>query len=115
MSPTYKWETYYGVDFCEPLNIMLDMEKTIQTILGRNMKYHRQRIGLSQEDLADKALLHRSYVGAVERGKRNICLANLVRIAEALGVEPCQLLMDDKAKCKYIIEELNVGGTYDNY
>ncbi|MDD3926843.1 MAG: helix-turn-helix transcriptional regulator [bacterium] len=56
------------------------------------MRFYRHRIGLSQDSLADKALLHRSYVGAVERGKRNICLANLARIAAALEVEPCKLL-----------------------
>ena len=79
---------------------MRDMEREIQNVLGRNMKYYRRLIGLSQESLADKALLHRSYVGATERGKRNICLANLARIAEALEIEPCQLLAD--RHCYYL-------------
>lgn len=102
--PTYMWATYNSVDFYESLTIIGSMERAIQNILGHNMKYYRQKIGLSQEALADKALLHRSYVGAVERGKRNICLVNLVRLAEALEIEPCQLLMSDKSKCQYIIE-----------
>ncbi|MDD3926845.1 MAG: helix-turn-helix transcriptional regulator [bacterium] len=83
---------------------MLITETSILDVLGRNMRHYRRRLDLSQDELADKALLHRSYVGAVERGKRNICMANLVRIAEALEVEPCQLLMSDRAKCRYIIE-----------
>lgn len=83
---------------------MKGMERTIQKILGRNVKLYRQRMGLSQEALADKAFLHRSYVGAVERGKRNICLINLVRLAEALDVEPCGLLVKDAFQCLHIKE-----------
>ncbi|MFA7372982.1 MAG: helix-turn-helix transcriptional regulator [bacterium] len=83
---------------------MLDMERDVQMMLGMNIRCYRQRIGLSQEALADKAGIHRNYLGGVERGKRNICLLNIAKIATALGVEPCQLLMHDRANCKYIIE-----------
>lgn len=83
---------------------MINMDRDIQMILGANIRYYRQRIGLSQEGLADKAMLHRNYVGSAERGRRNLCLINIARIAAALGVEPCQLLMSDIAKCRYIIE-----------
>lgn len=51
------------------------------------MKNIRLQQFLSQEDLADKAGLHRTYIGSVERGERNITLLNANRIAEALGVK----------------------------
>lgn len=60
--------------------------------LGNNIRAERQKIGLSQEALADKADLDRSYVGGVERGERNVSLINIVRLARALGVAPGHLL-----------------------
>jgi transcriptional regulator with XRE-family HTH domain len=49
-------------------------------------------MGLSQEELAHRAGLHRTYVGAVERGERNITLMSAQRLAEALGVTLDQCL-----------------------
>lgn len=60
--------------------------------LGNNIRAERLKIGLSQEALADKADLDRSYVGGVERGERNVSLINIVRLARALGVPPGNLL-----------------------
>jgi len=48
--------------------------------------------GVSQEALADEARVHRTYMGSVERGERNISLENIVRIARALKVPPGALL-----------------------
>ncbi len=59
---------------------------------GANLREHRSRTGLSQEKLAAKAGIDRTYVGGAERGERNVALVNIVRLAEALGVEPAQLM-----------------------
>lgn len=48
--------------------------------------------GLSQEQLADAAGLHRTYVGSVERGERNISLGNIYVLADVLGVSPGSLV-----------------------
>lgn len=52
----------------------------------------RQEQGLSQEALADIAGLHRTYVGSVERGERNISIDNIERLAGALGISAASLL-----------------------
>lgn len=52
----------------------------------------RQQQGLSQEEFADRCGLHRTYVGSVERGERNISIDNIARIAKSLGVMPGELL-----------------------
>ena len=60
--------------------------------LGRRVRELRQRAGFSQEELAHRANLHRTYIGGIERGERNIGALNLFRIARALGVKPGDLL-----------------------
>jgi transcriptional regulator with XRE-family HTH domain len=52
----------------------------------------RLRRGYSQEELAERANLHRNYVGGVERGERNLSLINIVELARALSVKPADLL-----------------------
>jgi len=52
--------------------------------LGRVIRHVRQEMDISQEELGFRCGLHRTYVGSVERGERNIALENLVRIATAL-------------------------------
>ena len=64
---------------------MLYGRMDVTQVFANNIKRIRLAKGISQEALADLAGLHRTYVGAVERGERNITLLNANRIAEALG------------------------------
>lgn len=59
---------------------------------GARIRRLREDLEWSQEDLAAHCGLHRTYIGGVERGERNIGLENVVRIAEALGVSASDLL-----------------------
>lgn len=62
------------------------------SIVAENLRRLRLEREWSQEDCAEKCGLHRTYVGAVERGERNITLATLDTIAAAFGVTPIDLL-----------------------
>nr|WP_317200688.1 helix-turn-helix transcriptional regulator [uncultured Psychrobacter sp.] len=64
----------------------------ITKTFGKNVKSFRLELGISQEDLALRAHLHRTYIGSVERGERNISLENIICIASALQVAPSDLL-----------------------
>lgn len=72
--------------------MMLPVSDNPKAILGKTIRDRRMQLGLSQEALAERADLHRTYVGGVERGERNVSLENIVRIAHALQIVPSQLL-----------------------
>lgn len=63
-----------------------------RAIVGANVRRRRQQRGLTQEQLAFAANIDLTYVGGIERGKRNPSVLILARIAEALGAEPADLL-----------------------
>lgn len=67
----------------------------IVKVFGANVKKYRSKIGLSQEALAEKSGLHRTYISAVERCRRSISLENIQRIADALEVETHRLFMEE--------------------
>lgn len=67
-------------------------EGELQKIVGTNLRLHRQAKGLSQEDFAEALGVHRTYMGSVERGERNLSLRSVERLAEAIDVEPLELL-----------------------
>lgn len=62
------------------------MDTKILKIFGSNVKKCRLKCGWSQEQLAQRAGLHRTYIGSIERSERNVSLLNIERIAHALGV-----------------------------
>ncbi len=59
---------------------------------GSRVRDRRHAAGLSQEDLADRAGIHRTYLSSVERGERNVALLNILKLSKALGVDPADLL-----------------------
>lgn len=65
-------------------------------VFGSNVKAYRQRIGLSQEAFAEKCGMHRTYISAIECFRRSISLENLQKIADALEIEPYQLLLENR-------------------
>ena len=68
------------------------MEGDLQRALGRNVRKHREALGISQEDFAHQLGFHRTYLGAIERGERNLSLKSIERLADQLGVTPLSLL-----------------------
>ena len=68
--------------------------RTQLEIFGKTVRELRQQKGLSQEDLADLCGLHRTYIGGIERGERNVGLMNILYLAKALGVLPGELFHD---------------------
>lgn len=58
----------------------------IKEALGKRIKFLRNQAGISQEELADRAEIDRTYITSVECGKRNISIVNIDKIAKALGV-----------------------------
>ena len=67
-------------------------ETGIKARFGRRLRVLRQARGLSQEELAFRSGLHRTYVSSAERGERNVSLINLEKLARALSVDICELV-----------------------
>ena len=58
----------------------------ILSSFGKAVRAHRVQLGISQEELAARCGLHRTYLGAIERGERNVSLINIERIANGMGI-----------------------------
>jgi transcriptional regulator with XRE-family HTH domain len=69
----------------------MPLEEDIRARFGRRLRELRRERGLSQEELAFRAGLHRTYVSSVERGERNVALINIERLARALEIDMCDL------------------------
>lgn len=67
-------------------------EGDLQRTVGRNLRAYRTERGLSQETFADVVGVHRTYMGGLERGERNLTLKSLERIAGRLDIDPLVLL-----------------------
>lgn len=72
------------------------MEGDLQRRLGRNLRACRLSKGLSQEAFADLLGIHRTYIGGLERGERNVTLRTVERIARKLGADASALLRDER-------------------
>ncbi len=68
------------------------MEEQPQAALGAALRELRKERGLSQDDFARKAGLHRTFISQTERGVRNVSLSSIVRLANALEVDASQLV-----------------------
>jgi transcriptional regulator with XRE-family HTH domain len=71
------------------------MEGDLQRIFGRNLRAYRQAKGLSQEAFADQLEVHRTYMGGIERGERNLTLRSVERIASRIHTDPLTLLSSE--------------------
>ena len=67
-------------------------ETRLVTVFAGNVRRLRKERGLSQEELAEAAGVHRTYIGMIERGEKNVTIYNIERIALALRVRPGLLL-----------------------
>jgi len=70
------------------------MEKKIQNLFGAAVRRRRERLGLSQEDFADKAGIHRTYVSSIELGKVQVSIGIAFKLAEALRISLSALWRD---------------------
>lgn len=71
----------------------IKMDKSILKFFGKKIRTIRLEQKLSQEELAYKAELHRTYIGMIERGEKNISLLNIEKVAKALGVKIQELFI----------------------
>lgn len=74
------------------------MEGDLQRRVGQNLRAYREARGLSQEAFADVLGVHRTYMGGVERGERNLTLRSLERISECLDLDPLELVAPPPAR-----------------
>lgn len=63
-------------------------ERKLKMLFGATTREYRQRIGITQQELADRADMQRTYLADIERGARNLALTNIARLAAALDVPP---------------------------
>lgn len=68
------------------------MGESIERRFGRRLRELREAQGISQEDLAGRAGVHRTYVGLLERGERNVTLRTVEKLAAALQLEMAELM-----------------------
>ena len=70
------------------------MSKTILKKFGEKVRKERHQKGLSQEELAARAGVHRTYIGMIERAEKNITLENIEKITKALGLKISDFFKD---------------------
>jgi transcriptional regulator with XRE-family HTH domain len=73
----------------------------ILRVFGTNLRKYRIALGVSQEKFAELCGLHRTYISDIERFQRSISLENIQKIADALGIEPYKLFMEDNNHAEF--------------
>ena len=68
--------------------------RSVKSRFGSRLRQLRDERGYSQEELAERANLHRNYIGGIERGERNVAIENIVKLGKALSVKPGELFSD---------------------
>jgi transcriptional regulator with XRE-family HTH domain len=76
---------------CRSIGILFHM--TLEEIIGSNVRGFRKRLGLTQEGLAELAVLHPTFVGDIERSNANMSIETLKKLSKALKVDPQVLLI----------------------
>jgi len=66
----------------------------LRSVFAQHVRARRKELGVSQEELADRAQVHRTFIGAVERAETNVSIDNIARISSALGVPAADLLLE---------------------
>lgn len=72
----------------------MDSKDTISKRFGLFVAKLRNERGMTQEELAFKSGLHRTYIGMIERGERNITLVNVMRLADAFGIRMSEMFSE---------------------
>ena len=77
-------------------SIKLEVNTTdIIKVFGTNLRYYRNKLGVSQEKFGEMCDLHRTYISDIERFNRSISLENIQKIADALGIETYKLFIEE--------------------
>jgi transcriptional regulator with XRE-family HTH domain len=71
-----------------------DAPEPVLIAFGAAVRRLRRKHGWSQEDFADRVGVHRTYMGGIERGERNVALVNIAKVAEALGISLAVLMAE---------------------
>jgi transcriptional regulator with XRE-family HTH domain len=87
----------------------MDKKDDLLVLFGEQLKNFRKERGISQEDLAFRAELDRTYISGLECGKRNPTLKILVKLAVSLNMKPSELLMNLHSIAENLYAENNEG------
>ncbi len=71
---------------------MTNLTRQFQILLGQKIRSEREKKGISQEKFGELAKVHRTYVGMIERGEKNITLQNMAKFAKALNLNVRDLI-----------------------